>query len=321
MRYVVGLPLMDGRYSVQWRDWIEKFIKENELEGEVQFVQFVHGGGNYDISHGEFLSFAEYYKVAAQEIAYILEHYKDGDSVLLLDGELPGAEVFEFERKMSGKWIDIDAVWEAGKHDKTDLVALRGVESEDFERGWFRMTRRIFVGSESHKKKIVGAYPELDLGSKIVVSGLPIDFNSVLFGEKVDNIVHSIVYGGRLSNDKGYDVIKKLRANGFDIYCTKEHNLSKAEYYGVLSSAGVVVVPSRHENFGIVPIEALGMFGVPVVVSDLPVFKETVGEKFIYHNMEELKSMLLFPPSVKNEDIDNLIKKYNYEEVLKKWLL
>jgi glycosyltransferase involved in cell wall biosynthesis len=49
----------------------------------------------------------------------------------------------------------------------------------------------------------------------------------------------------------------------------------------VLASAQLLVMPSQYEGFGIPPVEALAT-GTPVVVSDLPVFRENLGEHATY---------------------------------------
>lgn len=49
----------------------------------------------------------------------------------------------------------------------------------------------------------------------------------------------------------------------------------------VVAAAGCLVLPSREEGFGLPPLEALAC-GVPVVVSDLPVFREVLGEQADY---------------------------------------
>ena len=52
--------------------------------------------------------------------------------------------------------------------------------------------------------------------------------------------------------------------------------LLDADLPAVLASARLLAMPSRYEGFGIPPLEALAT-GTPVVVSDLPVFRENLG--------------------------------------------
>jgi len=60
-------------------------------------------------------------------------------------------------------------------------------------------------------------------------------------------------------------------------------HLSDAERVVLMRGATGFVFPSLFEGFGLPPVEALRC-GVPVVVSDLPVFRETLGESALFCN-------------------------------------
>lgn len=61
-----------------------------------------------------------------------------------------------------------------------------------------------------------------------------------------------------------------------------EHNdLSDAGLLHLLQGARGLLLPSYAEGYGLPPLEALSL-GVPVIVSDLPVFRETLGNAGIY---------------------------------------
>lgn len=60
------------------------------------------------------------------------------------------------------------------------------------------------------------------------------------------------------------------------------HNgVTDAEYLAVLASATALVTASRDEGFGIPLVEAMSL-GIPVVVSDIPIFREIGGAAALY---------------------------------------
>lgn len=70
-----------------------------------------------------------------------------------------------------------------------------------------------------------------------------------------------------------------LDTTGVDVVRTGY--LSDAELRSVVAHASVMAFPSRHEGFGLPPLEAFAC-GVPAVVSDLPVLREVLGEHATY---------------------------------------
>lgn len=55
------------------------------------------------------------------------------------------------------------------------------------------------------------------------------------------------------------------------------HELSEAELEGLYRGCSALVYPSRMEGFGLPPLEAMAR-GKPVIVSDIPVFRELFGD-------------------------------------------
>lgn len=58
----------------------------------------------------------------------------------------------------------------------------------------------------------------------------------------------------------------------------------------LLASAQLLVMPSRYEGFGIPPLEALAT-GTPVVVSDLPVFRENLADQASYVSLGDVEAL------------------------------
>lgn len=66
--------------------------------------------------------------------------------------------------------------------------------------------------------------------------------------------------------------------------------LSDADLHRVVAGASVLAFPSRHEGFGLPPLEALAC-GVPVVVSDLPVLREVLGHQASYTPVGDVEAL------------------------------
>ena len=78
---------------------------------------------------------------------------------------------------------------------------------------------------------------------------------------------------------------KSLRAD-VDFY----HNENNKKVMGLLKGAEVLISPSLHEGWGMTPIEAI-YCGIPILLSDLEVFREVYGDNVIYHKKDDFKDM------------------------------
>jgi glycosyltransferase involved in cell wall biosynthesis len=67
--------------------------------------------------------------------------------------------------------------------------------------------------------------------------------------------------------------------------------LPDADLPAVLASAQVLVMPSLYEGFGIPPLEAMAA-GTPVVVTDLPVFRENLADLVTYVPTGDLETLV-----------------------------
>ena len=71
-----------------------------------------------------------------------------------------------------------------------------------------------------------------------------------------------------------------------DFYCNEDNK----KVMGLLKSAEVLVSPSLFEGWGMTPIEAL-YCGIPVLLSDLEVFREIYGDSVPYHKKDDVDDM------------------------------
>lgn len=67
--------------------------------------------------------------------------------------------------------------------------------------------------------------------------------------------------------------------------------VTDGEYLDALASATALVTASLDEGFGIPLVEAMGL-GIPVVVSDIPIFHEIAGEAAVYFDPQDARSFV-----------------------------
>lgn len=93
-------------------------------------------------------------------------------------------------------------------------------------------------------------------------------------------------------------------------------NASNQEVYNILSNAACLISPSLYEGFGIPPLEAMSL-GTPVIMSDIPVYKEIYGKFpvtfFETGNAEDLYRHLLMLPSSPISVDEQIALTYNYQ--------
>ncbi len=95
------------------------------------------------------------------------------------------------------------------------------------------------------------------------------------------------------------------------------HNASLSDLVFFYRNAKALIHPSLSEGFGLTPLEAM-YFGCPVVASDIEVFKETLGDRYIQFDPKQEQSMksaiekALTSPAM---DTKAIVKNYSFEEM------
>lgn len=101
----------------------------------------------------------------------------------------------------------------------------------------------------------------------------------------ISTLKQKLVCVGPSGAEKLKKLALELRAD-VDFYC----GVARALTVRLLKEAEILVSPSLFEGWGITPIEAL-YCGIPVLLSDLEVFKEVYGENVLYHNRDDPDDM------------------------------
>lgn len=98
-----------------------------------------------------------------------------------------------------------------------------------------------------------------------------------LVAEMGDTAPHLLILGQRGWNNTA--VFARLDRSPPHVH--ERNGLPDAEVFALLAASAGLLLPSRAEGFGLPAVEAAAL-GVPVVLNDLPVFHETLGDIPIY---------------------------------------
>ena len=93
----------------------------------------------------------------------------------------------------------------------------------------------------------------------------------------------------------------RLRALAPADSVTFHGGVTDAQYHEVLSTAAALVTASRAEGFGLPLVESMAV-GTPVVVSDIPVFREIGGDAAVYFDPESPASFAGAIRSLEDDD-------------------
>jgi glycosyltransferase involved in cell wall biosynthesis len=94
----------------------------------------------------------------------------------------------------------------------------------------------------------------------------------------------TLVLLSRLSDEKRRKLNKLADSVGAKVQF--ENGVTDAEYLGWLGKAFSLVSASKDEGFGIPLVEAMSQ-GLPVIVSDIPIFQEVAGNAGVFFNNSE----------------------------------
>lgn len=190
--------------------------------------------------------------------------------------------------------------------------------------------KRIITVSNFSKNEIIGVFGGQEKKVKVVYNGYNNDLyqrkNNI--GE-IDEVLYKygikrpyFLYGGRIEKKKNapflveaYAMAKELNSEikenlvlignasyGYDEakYLIQEYNLNKEVFMPgwveeedmpyFYSGATAFVFPSKYEGFGIPLLQAMGC-GVPLVISNIPPFKEVAREAALYFNPCDIKDL------------------------------
>ncbi len=323
--YYLPLEPLDGRYTAQWYRWFKEVFDEEGVDYE-----YIDGekGIEHDIGEKFFLDMKNTFVWKFEQMKKLfMKDLKDGDVIFITDIEYPGMEAIEYFKRFSGKDIKVVSVVHAATFDCWDLTYMAGLEryGKDLEDIWFDMSDIVFTSTKFHDDLIMRTR-RVDK-SKLKRTGLPVDVMGLKKKYKSNNKKWDIVFTGRLTIEKGWDILEYFRPvledeYGLKILVTHEHNFEKEEYYKEMGRSKVIFAPARQETFGYGMVEGMSMDLVPVVPDALG-YTDYVPEQFRYKKMAEIVPRIL-------DVVDNWkeygrgmhknVMKYQYQNVIRKMI-
>ncbi len=101
------------------------------------------------------------------------------------------------------------------------------------------------------------------------------------------------------------------------------HNPTLSEFVFFYKNAQALIHPSLSEGFGLPAVEA-AYFNCPIIASDIPVFQEILGDKYLKfdpYRIEDIKDKIeQFITNQPQFDLKSLVKKYSFEAMTQKTL-
>lgn len=133
----------------------------------------------------------------------------------------------------------------------------------------------LYVGNIKPHKNLKNAL----LGYELYYKNNTDDLKFVIVGKR----------DGFVTADKDVDLIVKRINNGGNNVIF-EGNIEDEKLFQLYKNATLFIQPSYYEGFGIPLIEAM-CFGIPIICSDIPVFREICGNQVTYFNPDDKQSI------------------------------
>lgn len=296
---IVNVPIesLDQRYTGQWSRMFHDAFKARYDTITVDPVPMTS-----TIRDGAFLDVISTIKYKSNQVSTIASLVDSGDIkrdrrvvFIIQDGWFPIEQLAYLRDLLGCHYWRFVGIFHDGTYDKWDLTARSRMYTwgEELENSWFKIYDKIVVGSQYHKDVLLEErrVPE----HKINVMFWPIDLACMKHVRP--NKEKFVVFPHRLDVEKQPDVFRSLavhdrsRGGHYTFVCTKEHNYSKEEYYGLLGRAHIAVSTALLEMFGIAMVEATLAGCIPLVPDALS-YKELFPDNFRYADVGQLKSKL-----------------------------
>lgn len=187
--------------------------------------------------------------------------------------------------------LKIRGVLHAGSFTDTDFVRKMERVYKGFEDALLDICEEVYVGSNFIKEDVLSK--RFVDENKIKVTGLPLDFSRLKEYCNQEKREPTIVFNGRNVDEKQpylFELLQK-KLPQYKYINTQKENLSKHDYYQVLSKAKCIVSFALQENFGYGVQEAVYLGCVPCLPNRLA-YMEQFDKKYLYNSFDECVSKI-----------------------------
>lgn len=335
MAKIIYLPLehIESRYTVHMDRDMTDYLKRSNLDYIRIYPDFNDGSDKLPMRAGSFLD-AEYtIRFKAAQIAELARLYRadiinDGDIIFSSDIWHPGLpESVAYMNYFTKKDVKLRGLIHAGSFTDTDFVRDMERWGKNFEDMIFDISDRVYCASEFIRQDIIKK--RFVDPNKLQVTGLPLDVANINeIRNSIKDVVKEdiVVFNGRNVDEKQpwlFDQLKRrMTRPGIKFVNTLQENMSKEEYYKLLSKAKVVVSYALQENFGYGIAEAVMLGCAPVLPKRL-VYPELYHKKYLYDTFDDSCRMVQYfidnydtvKPDLSNDT--NLI--INNDKIFSRW--
>ncbi len=322
MIHFIPLENLEERYTKLMNDIVNKSDKIKSY--------YPKDWKQKQISKGEFLDIERTIEFKALQLQMISQAFQkgeisNGDWFFFADIFFSGLDAVKYMAELQDIKIKVAAFNHAGRADEYDFVQKLDPWSNTVERGWHSVCDIIFVGSHYHKEKVANYFMIEE--DKIKVTGCV--WNSAEAFKvypHLDEKEDFVIFPHRLSKEKGVldflGIARKMPEKKFLITSssnkecnyelpsnvTYKNNLTKKQYYQLLSKAKYYLSTAYQETFGYTLREAL-LYNCRVVVPNDLCYPEQVPSYCLYERSDiDTIKQLLSDEQVLN---DSYIKMYD----------
>ena len=297
--WIFCLERLDQRYTEQWYHNIPKTLQEEVTSRNLAFnVITVEGVQNSTTTTaGAFLDFTDtnYYK--STQLCKFIEHMKDGrvgknDKILFTDFWNPCITQIAYMRDLMDQEWELHSIVHAGAYDPTDILGYKMQKPWPWqaESSWFHSCDYNYYATDFHKDMFIrNLNIAPDEQHRAVRSGQPHGMIVDAMAQYADvqkDPDNLVMWPHRYNADKQPEIAEDL-AQVFDLVqvfkmvITQKLNLSKDEYYQMLSRSKIIFSCALHENLGISIMEGV-LAGVIPVLPDRCSYAEMYLPEFKY---------------------------------------